>query len=218
MTGNVLHDFGEAVVAFFTIVLALSTIALWRATEKLFGAGERQMKLLEKNAIADQRAWLAVSDLQLHDDVRFGRHGIDFHISVKITNFGKTPALAAHTNMEVITDFAGSTEAIRKLAEKSKTERTYWSRMVFPGEFYRRRWGLTVELPTPPSNSVSPVVVGCVTYEILPDRSVHQTGFAFGLFECKAGTDDFVDLIRVDKGQISRDRIGSHADPGGFAD
>ena len=237
-TRHVLHDYGEAVIAIFTIVLALSTMALWRS-------GKRQMELIEKNAIQqsadtraaiaaaeaankisqesvliDQRAWLAVSDLQIREDVRFFRHGADFHMSVKITNFGKTPAMAAHTDMEMIE--GGSTEAVKKLAEKAaenaKVEGTYWGRIVFPGESYRRNWGLTANLPTPPSNSISPIVIGCVTYQILPDQSVHQTGFAFGLFECKPGTNEYVRLIRVDEGQISRDRIGNNADPGGFAD
>jgi len=38
-----LERHGEAVIAAFTIVLALSTIGLWRATRKLYEAGEQQI-------------------------------------------------------------------------------------------------------------------------------------------------------------------------------
>src|SRR3712207_3056972 len=34
--GDVLEHHGEAVIAAFTVVLALSTILLWRATERLY--------------------------------------------------------------------------------------------------------------------------------------------------------------------------------------
>jgi hypothetical protein len=41
-TGEFIHGNGEAIIAFFTIILALSTIALWSATGRLYEAGERQ--------------------------------------------------------------------------------------------------------------------------------------------------------------------------------
>ena len=40
---DVFERHGEAVIAAFTIVLALSTIGLWRATRKLYEAGEQQI-------------------------------------------------------------------------------------------------------------------------------------------------------------------------------
>ena len=45
------HD--KSVVGGFTIVLAISTIGLWLATNKLWSAGERQIELLAKSS-ADQ--------------------------------------------------------------------------------------------------------------------------------------------------------------------
>jgi hypothetical protein len=161
---------------------------------------------------------VAVSDLKIHQDVFFGIFGATFDVSVKITNFGKTPAISAHTTMEMIEGYAGSAEAVRELATRAKTEETYWSRIIFPDESYRRGWSLNVSRPTPPQISVSAIVIGCVTYRIWPDESVHQTGFAFSPFESAPGTNDFVDLLRITKGHIPRDSIGANTDPGGFAD
>lgn len=47
------HD--KSVVGGFTIVLAISTIGLWLATNKLWAAGERQLNLLEQTSAAQSR-------------------------------------------------------------------------------------------------------------------------------------------------------------------
>lgn len=48
-------DNDKAVVAGFTIVLAISTIGLWLATNKLWSTGERQIKLLAETSAAQSR-------------------------------------------------------------------------------------------------------------------------------------------------------------------
>ncbi|MHB8271248.1 hypothetical protein [Bradyrhizobium sp.] len=48
-------DNDKAVVAAFTVVLALSTIGLWLATNKLWAAGEKQFGLLSESAAAQSR-------------------------------------------------------------------------------------------------------------------------------------------------------------------
>jgi hypothetical protein len=47
------HD--KSVVGGFTIVLAISTIGLWLATNKLWAAGERQFELLSESAASQSR-------------------------------------------------------------------------------------------------------------------------------------------------------------------
>jgi hypothetical protein len=49
------NDNDKAVVAGFTIVLAISTIGLWLATNKLWAAGEKQFGLLSERAAAQSR-------------------------------------------------------------------------------------------------------------------------------------------------------------------
>jgi hypothetical protein len=53
-TGEFLHENGEAVTALFTIILAVSTIGLWAATNRLYKAGEEQRRSSERIA-AEQR-------------------------------------------------------------------------------------------------------------------------------------------------------------------
>jgi len=48
-------DNDKAVVAGFTIVLAISTIGLWLATNKLWAAGERQLELLRESSATQSR-------------------------------------------------------------------------------------------------------------------------------------------------------------------
>jgi hypothetical protein len=52
--GEFLHENGEAVTAFFTIILAVSTIGLWGATYHLYKAGEEQ-RLSSERIAAEQR-------------------------------------------------------------------------------------------------------------------------------------------------------------------
>lgn len=49
---NGLEAHGEAVIAAFTIILAISTIGLWSSTHALFKAGERQIELARISADA----------------------------------------------------------------------------------------------------------------------------------------------------------------------
>lgn len=53
-TGHIFERPGEAVIAVFTVVLAFSTILLWRATERLYEAGEAQREHSE--GVASQQA------------------------------------------------------------------------------------------------------------------------------------------------------------------
>jgi hypothetical protein len=120
--------------------------------EAVVAAALAANEISQQTLVSDRRAWVAVSDPKIHQDVFFGIFGAMFD------------AISAHTTMEMIEGYAGSAEAVRELAARAKTEETYWSRIIFPDESYRREWSLNVSRPTPPQISVSPIVIGCVTY------------------------------------------------------
>jgi hypothetical protein len=96
-TGHLLHDSAEAVIAAFTIVLAISTIALWRSTEKLFQAGERQIGATEKAAEAAllsarvsagvERPFLYIKNPTITFE------GQSANSSFRVVNLGRTPAI-----------------------------------------------------------------------------------------------------------------------------
>jgi hypothetical protein len=95
-TGEFLHKNGEAVTAAFTIVLAISTIFLWRATERLFQAGERQIEFLRASSERQVRDTEIVERAYLTVEARGMEPGIDrddrIHGIIAIRNVGHLPA------------------------------------------------------------------------------------------------------------------------------
>jgi hypothetical protein len=78
---------GEAVVGVFTIVLAGFTGALWRSTDKLWEAGERQLSHLTNTAQRELRAYVYVRETKFEYSTARG-----WKINYRIENFGQTPA------------------------------------------------------------------------------------------------------------------------------
>jgi hypothetical protein len=80
------HD--KSVLGGFTIVLAISTIGLWLATNKLWEAGERQLRHLSETAAMELRAYISVE---------FGQNTLQnkatrFEFRPVVVNNGSTPA------------------------------------------------------------------------------------------------------------------------------
>ena len=104
---NAFDKHGEAVIAFFTIVLAISTIGLWWSTRKLWEAGEKQIAVAafaanssEQSARAAQRA-AAIMDQTAERQLRAYVLASECKISaiesiaeasVIAQNYGQTPA------------------------------------------------------------------------------------------------------------------------------
>jgi hypothetical protein len=90
---NAFDNHGEAVIALFTIVLAISTIGLWRSTRKLWEAGEKQIAVAafaanssEQSARAAHRA-AAIMDQTAERQLR--AYVVVTH--AKVTNFEGMP-------------------------------------------------------------------------------------------------------------------------------
>jgi hypothetical protein len=95
------HD--KSVVGAFTIVLAISTIGLWLATNKLWVAGERQLRLSGYSAAVSERAvgvTREIGEAQVRAYVRIksaniyfiGKDGLPL-IEIVAVNSGQSPAL-----------------------------------------------------------------------------------------------------------------------------
>jgi hypothetical protein len=72
--GHFLHDYDKEIVALFTAILTLSTIALWWSTRKLWRAGNEQFELARQEFIATHRPRIIVRFIQgpfQEDDRRF---------------------------------------------------------------------------------------------------------------------------------------------------
>jgi hypothetical protein len=80
------HDF---VTAGATIVIAIFTIALWRATDRLWNAGERQLAQLSETTERQLRAYLFAHPVLLNFNI-----GYESTITIRYEtkNWGQTPA------------------------------------------------------------------------------------------------------------------------------
>jgi hypothetical protein len=91
-----IFDKPDAYVALFTAVLAFFTLALWRSTDKLWDAGERQLRLMETSREQQnletrilQRAYISVEPGGVHQ-FRDGTDRLSCKIIVR--NAGNLPA------------------------------------------------------------------------------------------------------------------------------
>lgn len=202
----------QAVVAVIgTVFLVLNLLYMHRTTEIGLAAND----LNRQAFIANQRAWLTTR-LSMEEDFTFARDGGGGGlVSVKITNVGQTPALEAHTNIRTILESADVRKELRALCDESKRV-TEWGRPVLPGESYDRRWFAGIDateiagVVRRGQKDVMPIVIGCVTYQILPEKSLHQTAFAYWLSRRGSGG------IALNKDVASAD-IELTVHTGGFA-
>jgi hypothetical protein len=101
-------EFIENHEPFFTatasVAIAAFTFTLWRATDKLWTAGERQLGHSESTAKRQLRGYMGINNYEL-TPYDFGELGTGrFLISMK--NFGQTPAIALTTRVSyAVTDW-----------------------------------------------------------------------------------------------------------------
>jgi hypothetical protein len=80
------HD--KSVIGTFTIVLAISTIGLWLATNKLWSAGEEQLSHLRQTAERELRAYVMIENAHI-DGLDVGHFP---RAALTLKNTGTTPA------------------------------------------------------------------------------------------------------------------------------
>jgi hypothetical protein len=91
--GEFIHHNGEAIIAFFTIILALSTIALWIATSDAVQSAERASKAQLSHAREVERAYVTGGGdiVRNTNDSPVMPNGKRV-FRVDVGNYGKTPA------------------------------------------------------------------------------------------------------------------------------
>jgi hypothetical protein len=110
-TGEFLKMDGEAITAFFTLVVGLFTAALWRSTRALWDVTNSTLRHSERTAIRELRAYVSVKELEMQPF-----HGPDvlsiasavgvvagpihrFRICAFLANGGQTPTRKALVNV-----------------------------------------------------------------------------------------------------------------------
>jgi hypothetical protein len=210
----------DSLLAVFTFGLLIFTGLLWRSTEKLWTAGERQLRLAREALVADQRAWL-IATVEI-ENVTFGvaedgAADAEIFFSVEIANAGRTPALDVDLSLRVIGNFASEPAAIREHAVASYTSGIYQGRMIHAGKGFTSDHDLTIpagELYKYGMNGlVTPLIVGCINYRILQDSEIRQT--AFGYRPQRAGDDARIFIQEGDL--LMRNDMQTIIAVGGFA-
>jgi hypothetical protein len=84
--GHILHEYDKEIVALFTAILTISTVALWWSTRKLWVAGENQFKLAREEFIATHRPKIKIHAVEItrrevsETDIRIGASILCFNI------------------------------------------------------------------------------------------------------------------------------------------
>jgi len=123
--GHFVEENGEGIIASFSIILAISTIGLWLATNRLWAAGEKQFALLSETAAAqsrDMQASIAASTAAVEiatqtflaehgtwlkvyptivGPIRFTGGKIRMEITIQAENIGKNPAIAVRLGCRI---------------------------------------------------------------------------------------------------------------------
>jgi hypothetical protein len=209
-------------VAFFTFWLVVFTGGLGISTILLWRAGVRQAELTQAALIGDQRAWIMVS-MEI-ESLRFlksgdeGAPGAEADIRVKISNFGRTPALNATLHVALVggeEHFTAMTA--RRFADEHQD--SFRGRFVSPREEYEietlveasgadlYRYGRSGEM--------RPLIVGCITYQILQDGGIHQTGFVYNVQRTWTENGD-LRIFGNEQEDLDINEIEPVAAPGGF--
>ena len=182
-------------VALFTMVLAASTIGLWRQTERLAERADDQarkmaesVELARKDFTAEHRPWVKAS-VVLAGDLTFGNSGAGLPVTITVTNTGRTPAMDVWPHIEAREFPQNIPQVQREFLEYVKADRELFPTFgvtIFPGDTHTIQHHLGVRqedyflrnmLGEGWFPSLPPLIIGCVSYKSSMDGSIHQTGF-----------------------------------------
>jgi hypothetical protein len=193
------HD--KSVIGAFTIVLAISTIGLWLATNKLWEAGERQLTLLaetsaaqsrdmERSMIAANRPWIKV-EIQVAGPIFYNVNGANLTLRYAMENIGRSPATNVLVNPRLIAPilsadnsrrFDPRAELRREITEHKSRPPMSLGFSLFPNEKIAQE--ITVSMSNDEINrateiigAIYPTIIGSVSYRMGLDDIPHQTGF-----------------------------------------
>lgn len=93
--GNALGEYDKQIVAAFTVILTISTSALWWSTRKLWIAGDNQLKLSRDEFNATHRPQIRLKHLWLTTDIWEGE---SVHATAVFVNTGMAPAILLELN------------------------------------------------------------------------------------------------------------------------
>ncbi len=225
------------IIAAFTFVLAISTIALWLATHKAANAA-RDSAIAAKQAAdiayVDQRPWVNIR-AEIAGPLTYEAGVWSIPTKYCLQNLGKTPAtnVAAFGNMVPFTiavvrpgemampgtNVSAEMETVCSFPEGMTAADMGWGIVLFPREQKRMRFGLRGnqqlfdQAKESPGFSGQFLMVFCVAYGSTFDSSKYRTAKAFHLYKRSGGRIDIEgETIPGDKLNLTLSPVnGSHA-------
>jgi hypothetical protein len=207
------------ITALATIAIAWFTLSLKQATDRLWDAGERQLKLAREALVADQRAWLIVTGFEI-ESVKIGKivdgaAGATVEGILKISNVGRTPAVKSDVEVALIGNYGTDFAAVQDFALKNERNSLIGGRLISAGEAIE----LEVWAYAPGEElyqygmkgKISPLIVGCINYQILQDSQVRQTAFVYRPVRADNG------MIFIQDGDLTVNDVTAVTGSGGFA-
>ena len=170
---------------------ANATNRLAEAADKSAAQASEQLALLQKQLETSQRAWISIVNIQ-PQFIKFGSNGISLNTNISFHNTGNLPATQVAVQAFVVLGDIRSyalPELQRfqsKVCREARTGPAFGVvQTVFPNEtkhFTSGGFG-PVNFPTQVSvaGKVEPFVVGCVTYRFSSSKTIHDTGFIYGV-------------------------------------
>ena len=166
----------EAVVAAFTIVLALSTIGLWSSANDLYRAGERQVRFAQQEFAATHRPKIIVHSIEFRpvpyerEEDDWGRIGA----SILCFNKGETAAINVEARGEILSAADLGIDVQRRVV-KSFAEVSSGQKLRFEIE---SEWPIRELVPRQQQKLPPFHCVGTVVYLDQNNRR-RETGFCF---------------------------------------
>jgi len=140
----------DKVVAYFTIILTISTIGLWYFAWKQSRDTKTSIDISEKAFLTAQRPWLAIS-ASLQSGLTWDENGARISIRYVVKNIGKGPAFEVRIlPVHYLEGFAIAKQETSALAEALRTYPldTMPGDIIFPGEEVSKPYELWVQNPT----------------------------------------------------------------------
>jgi hypothetical protein len=128
--------------------------------------------------------------------------------------------------MEIVMGLDEARDKLPSFCEANRRVNVRASRSLLANDGYERPWGFTISPTEIQAAAAShrgylfPCVIGCVTYQVLPDKSLHQTAFIYNIAQ-KADDRSPAAIACIPIPHdvtITQDRLIAFVGVGGFAD
>lgn len=189
-------------VAFFTLVLAVSTIGLWWVTRQTLSHAQEDSDRQAKNSVDARRAWLEIKDVRRIGAAKFDGPFVFFDLHISVGNVGASPALKVWVDAEMFYPGQGGKMSANwdEFLSKSRAHAGNIGNMVIFPRSEDATQPVPLGVPTSFSDAAGgiPFVLVGVFYKYSGDDAIHESTGSFYLTNIpKDKASDNADCFRL---------------------